>query len=418
MAASSVLEPMVGLYRRTGDERYSQYAQYIVDRWSTPRGPQLVEKALGRVPVGQRFPPPHDWWSWENGEKAYEMMSCYAGLLDLYRETGWTPGLDAARRTAESIRDTEINVAGSGSAGECWYGGRALQTESRERSMETCVAVSWMQLCASLLRLTGDPRFGDEIEKTAYNALAGAMTPDGSSFAQYSSLAGVRSLGELHCGMELNCCIANGPRGMLLVLEIAVMTGAAGPAVNLYSEGQWKFRLPSGAVGRLAMKTSYPKSEDVEIVLDVPRGDQFALRLRIPQWSERTSVAVNGADVGGVRPGSWAVIDRRWTGGDIVRLRLDLRGRVMKLSNAGRDHVAVLRGPVALVRDLRLGDANIDAPVKLRPDEGGRVVLKETTPPAAVEMAFAAGGGVTLCDYASAGSTWNERSRYRTWLPE
>ena len=86
MAASSVLEPVVLLHRRTGDERYLRFAEYIVARWSTSRGPRLVEKALAGVPVSRRFPRPDNWWSWENGEKAYEMMSCYTGLLELYRE--------------------------------------------------------------------------------------------------------------------------------------------------------------------------------------------------------------------------------------------------------------------------------------------------------------------------------------------
>ena len=417
MAASSVLEPVVRLYGRTGDERYLRFAEYIVARWSSSHGPQLVEKALAGVAVGRRFPRPDKWWSWENGEKAYEMMSCYTGLLELYRETGWAPGLNAATRTFESIRDTEINIAGSGSAGECWYGGRALQTEARERSMETCVAMSWMQLCAQLLRITGDPRFADEIERTAYNALIGAMTPDGSSFAQYSSLAGVRSLGPPQCGMELNCCTANGPRGMLLLPEVAVMLGAEGPAISLYSDGVWKFRLPSGAPCLLAMKTDYPKSGEVNIRLESARAESFALRLRIPQWSKDTSATVNGAAVGGLRPGAWAVVERRWAPADNVRLRLDLRGRVVRASDGDKRYAAIVRGPVALARDLRLAQGSLDEPVSLNPDEHGAISLREIAPPASVETAFATDGGPALCDYASAGNTWDQRSRYRTWMP-
>jgi hypothetical protein len=403
MTASSVLEPIVRLYRRTRDERYLRFAEYILQRWSSSKGPQLIEKAA--VPVAERFPPPKKWWSWENGQKAYEMMSCYAGLLELYCETGWEPARNAAVRTFENIRDAEINLAGSGSAGECWYGGRARQAEPRPRSMETCVGVSWMQLCASLLRLTGDPRYADEIERTAYNALSGAMTPDGASFAQYSGLEGVRRLGETQCGMELNCCVANGPRGMLLLPALAVMMGAEGPAVSLYSDGVWK--LPPC---RLEMKTGYPFSPDVDIRVEPARDAPFALRLRIPQWSAASDLAVNGAAIGGLRPGAWAVIERRWKAGDRVRLRLDLRPRILALSGGGREYRAVVRGPLALARDARLG-GNIDEPVRLRAED-----LQPAPPPPGVEMALAA-GPVILCDYASAGNTWDPRSRYRVWMP-
>ena len=417
MAASSVLDPVVRLHRRTGDERYLRFAEYIVGRWSSSSGPRLVEKALQGVPVARRFPRPGKWWSWENGEKAYEMMSCYTGLLGLYRETGWAPGLNAAVRTFESIRDTEINIAGSGSVAECWYGGRALQAEAPERSMETCVATSWMQLCSHLLRITGDPRFADEIERTAYNALAGAMTPDGSSFARYSSLAGVRSLGPPQCGMELNCCIASGPYGLMLLPEVAVMLGSEGPAISLYSGGAWNFHLPSGGPCRLTMRTDYPKSGGVDIRLQTARAESFPLRLRIPQWSTEVSATVNGVAVGGLRPGAWAMIERRWAPGDHVHLRLDLRGRVLRASSGGKRYVAIVRGPVALAHDLRLAQGSFNEPVSLHPDEHGNVPLKKIPPPARVETAFVAAGGLTLCDYASAGNTWDQRSRFRTWMP-
>lgn len=406
MAASSILQPMILLYQRTRDRRYLDFGEYILARWSSTRGPQLVEKALAGVSVGKRFPPPEKWWTWENGEKAYEMMSCYAGLLELYRATGWAPALNAALRTTASIRDTEINIAGSGSSMECWYGGKALQTEMRARSMETCVGVSWMQLCASLLRITSDPRFADEIEKTLYNALLGAMTPDGSSFAQYSALEGVRALGENHCGMGLNCCIANGPRGMMLAPAVAVMQGAEGPVVNLYSEGEWKL-----GNGGLAMKTDYPRSGAVEIEMRPKQPEAFTLRLRIPAWSEETTLAVNGAPVAGVRPGAWAVLARTWKPGDRVSLHLDFRGRVLHASDGGRRYAAVMRGPIALARDARLSGGG-----SLPSGANDHAVLRDIETPPGVEMAFAA-GDFALCDYASAGDTWDNRSRYRTWMP-
>ena len=407
MAASSILQPAILLYQRTGDRRYLDFGEYIVRRWSSSRGPQLIEKALAGVPVGKRFPPPAKWWTWENGEKAYEMMSCYAGLLELYRVTGWAPAVNASLQTAASIRDTEINAAGSGSSMECWYGGKVLQTEVRPRSMETCVAVTWMQLCASLLRITGDPRFADEMERTLYNALLGAMTPDGSSFAQYSSLEGVRALGENHCNMGLNCCVANGPRGMMLAPAVAVMQGAEGPVVNLYSEGEWKL-----GTGTLAMKTDYPRSGVVEIAVQPRQPRTFTLRLRIPAWSEQTEVAVNGTPLGGVRPGAWAIVARTWKPGDRVSVQLDLRGRILRASDGGRRYAAIVRGPVVVSQDARLNAGGGMLPS----GANGHIALREMAPPPGIEMAFAA-GDIALCDYASAGNTWDNRSRYRTWMP-
>jgi hypothetical protein len=414
MAATSVLEPIVLLARRTGDERLLRFAEWIVSRWSTPDGPRLIEKAFTAVPVGDRFPRPRKWFSWENGEKAYEMMSCYTGLVELYRSTGRAAYLDAALRTQASILSTEINVTGSGSAEECWYGGTARQTEAARNPMETCVTVTWMQFCSSLLRLTGDARFADALETAAYNALAGAMSPDGAGFAKYSPLEGVREFGEKQCGMELNCCEANGPRGLMLLPQIAVTMGAAGPVFNLYSAGAWELQLPSGAALRVEAQTEYPLAGTVDLTLHPGRPEPFALRLRIPAWSARTTLAVNGAPVSDVQPGAYATIERRWKAGDRVRLQLDLRGRVLYATDGARRYTAVARGPLVLARDARFGQP-VDDPVAAF-GEAGFTPLTALAPPHGIAMAFAA-GPVRLCDYASAGNSWDAASHYRVWMP-
>jgi DUF1680 family protein len=406
MASSSVLQPIVQLYRVTGDEQYLNFAAYIVSRWSSRQGPQLIEKALEGVPVAERFPRPKKWFSWENGGKAYEMMSCYAGLLELYRETSQPVYREACLKAYQNILETEINIAGSGSAEECWYGGHALQTRQARNTMETCVAVSWTQLCAQLLRITGDPRFADQIETTAYNALLGAMTPDGAAFAMYSPLEGVRELGPAQCGIEMNCCMANGPRGMLLLPQVAVMLGAEGPVVNLYSEGVWNLEQC-----RLEVRTGYPFTELVDIRIEPRRAEVFPLRLRIPAWSASTPVSVNGSPVAGVRAGAYASIERRWKPGDRVRLHLDLRGRMVRASDESRQYSAVMRGPVVLASDHRLGQNGMIT------GSSGTAALKVVSPPPGVRLAFAAGNGIRLCDYASAGNSWDSGSRYRVWMP-
>ncbi len=122
MPPSSILEPMVALYDRTGDKRYLDFAEYIVAQWETERGPRLIGKALEGVPVSQRFVPDtkqEAWWSWDNGQKACEMMSCYDGLLDLYKITGKPEYLEAVHKSVRNILDEEIDIAGSGRATTC-----------------------------------------------------------------------------------------------------------------------------------------------------------------------------------------------------------------------------------------------------------------------------------------------------------
>ena len=77
MAATSVLEPIVLLYRATGDERYLQFARYIVKSWDEPNGPKIIATLLAEKQVNKTA----------NG-KAYEMLSNLVGLCELARATG------------------------------------------------------------------------------------------------------------------------------------------------------------------------------------------------------------------------------------------------------------------------------------------------------------------------------------------
>ena len=94
-ASSSVLEPVVWLYRRTGERRFLDFASSIVEGLSKPEdGPRLVDLALDGVSVADRnghgnvaetggaYVMKHNRW------KAYEMMSCYQGMLEYVEVMG------------------------------------------------------------------------------------------------------------------------------------------------------------------------------------------------------------------------------------------------------------------------------------------------------------------------------------------
>jgi DUF1680 family protein len=427
MPSSSILEPMVMLYNRTGEARYLDFAKYIVKQWETPEGPQLISKALNGVPVSERFPRPKSWWTRENGFKAYEMMSCYDGLLELYKVTGNPEYLKAVEMTAKNIIDTEINIAGSGAAFECWYHGKERQTHPAYHTMETCVTQTWMKLCSNLLKITGNPMYADQIELSAFNALLSSMLPDGSTFTKYSPLEGFRSLGEGQCNMQINCCIANGPRAFLLFPTLAMMPGKNGIYINLYAPSKETFTMGKSKV-MIEQVTNYPVSDSVVVMVNPEVSSIFTIALRIPAWSAETKVFINGKAIESITAGSYAKISRIWNKGDKVTLNLDMRGRLI----TNGLFKAIMWGPVVLARDSRLSKESPDEAVA--PDaKNGFIQLKDNSAnqPKEVWMSFTAPlvlgtnlegnkGPVQIpfVDYASAGNNWDNSSRFRVWLPE
>lgn len=429
MASCSVLEPVLWLHARTGDAKYLGFARYIASQLEDPEdSAKLVTKALEGVDVGRRFPHPKTWWAWENGMKAYEMMSCYQGLLELYQTTGEKKYLDATVATAKNIIATEINAAGSGAAFECWYHGALRETEPAYHMMETCVTTTWLRLCQTLLRLTGDPLYADHLEKTLYNAFLAAISHDDATFSKYCPLEGMRGRGEDQSRMKTNCCIANGPRGFVALLESLLMADTGAVLVNLYAESTAAVTLPDTRNEvTVVQKTDYPAGGTVTLTVNPAAEAAFTLKLRIPAWSAATAVSVNGQPVADVKPGTYLQLSRTWKAGDTVTLALDMRGRA-RMKNS---HLVIERGPVTLARDARFNDGNIHEVVG-GIDCSKPVELTPVAPPdPSVWLAFTAKFRVGMnleteegktprpvhfCDFASAGNTWADASLYRVWL--
>jgi len=399
LPASSVLEPVVLVYDRTGEKKYLDFAEYIVACWSRPSkrlpaGMRLVEDALAGKNPDQMCAP-----------KAYEMMSCFEGLCELYRATGKHKYLEAAIKLADGVRRAEEALVGVGTSNEVWYDGANKQTGVIQKPMETCVTVTWMKLCYQLLRLTGDVHYADELEKNLYNGLLGAMMPDGNWWAYFSGLMGVRVPSYVqHADVGLSCCVVNGPRGLMLTPFWAFMQSADGPVVNLYAPG-------TAQVGdvKLAINGDYPVSDHVEIRVTPAKPKEFTLTLRIPDWSEQTELKVNGKTLP-LTPG-YAKIRRTWKKGDRVEITFDLRGRVEKLNG----QAALQRGPVVLSLDNRLTspanrEVTLDQNPKLKPDPASARKI-------GAWMAFDV-DGLIFCDYASAGNAFSEQNMFRTWLPQ
>jgi DUF1680 family protein len=430
LAPSSILEPMVLLYRRTGERRYLDFAQYIVHRWGEPGGLNLIRKAIDGVPVFRMFPGPKpvvkDYGDYGQS-KAYEMMSCFEGLAELYRVTGKPEYLEAVQKVYNDIASTEITVLGSGSDWERWCNGHVRQLDSMHEWMETCVTTTWIKFSAQLLRLTGESSYADQIERTAYNSLLGAQRDDGQWWSHISPLAGVRLPAPEQCGIHVNCCVASGPRSLMLLPALAVLQDKAGPVVQFYEAGTARAPLPSGRNVDLEIQGDYPRHGEVEIVVKPEAAESFSLALRIPAWSRQTKIEVNGEPCPGIKPASYARIAREWKPGDRIRISFELKTRAV-CEPGGSSHIALVRGPVVLAFDRRITKPAAATAATVQADTDGfvdAVEVREGLPEGirlALDVPFVDGAGKTtlvrMCDYASAGRTWTEDSALRVWLPQ
>jgi len=428
LAAGSILEPIVKLYNNTQDPKYLDFAEYIVQQWETEKGPKLISKALKNMPVAERFLPVPKAMQWTlNGHKSYEMMSCYVGLLELYKITKRPVYLSAVEMTANKIMEEEITIVGGASATECFWNGQRQQTTPAFLSNETCVTTTWMQLCERLYEVTGKPQYFDQMEKTVYNALQASMKRGGGNIASYVPLEGFRRVGERQCGLNINCCEANGPRGFSMLPHSMLTATGKTIKINLYAESKATVVLDDKNEVEIIQSTSYPASGEIEITVNPKKEANFDLVLRIPVWSDKNSLAINGTDQKEeIFPTGDLHISRLWKKGDKIVLKLDLRGKMITLNN----FLALTRGPVVLARDSRFGDGFVDETIAVEHDGDFHVNLEPIPDkPDFAWMAFSVSSltsiysgdkesfrKVKFCDFGSAGNSWDEQQRYRVWL--
>ena len=336
--------------------------------------------------------------------------------------------LKAAVMTAEDIVKEEINLAGGCASSEAWYHGARKQHMPYTRLQETCVTTTWMRFCEKSLSVTDDPKWADQIERTFYNAYLGAMKADGSEFAGYTPLSGNRYHGQHHCFMHTDCCTANGPRGFLCFIKELFTTRGDMATFNFYSSALVKGELSNRRKVAFDMYSLYPRTDYVRIVSHTD--GSLPVRLRIPSWSAKTEVKLNGLLLDGVAAGGYFTIERDWKLGDIIEVKFDMSVIAHTLDHC----VAFTRGPVLLARDSRFADGDMTEPFR-RGIKDGQLIPSFAvvrTPVDDIWMAFSATlpigshtenpeashlTTVFFCDYASAGNAWSRDNFYRTWFP-
>lgn len=360
----AVLHGLALLHRITGADAYLRMAEAIVDEFrlrdrdGEPAGDYVREALAG----AEFHHTPRPRW---------ESLHALMGLAELYYATG-NPDY---RRTVErfwwSIVRHDRHNNGGFSSGE-----GAVGNPYDPGSIETCCTVAWIAYGVEMLRLTGDSIVADELELSTLNQVVGYQFRDGGPCTYDTPMDGRRISAveqvqwQRKPGSEqMICCTANGPRGLGMISDWALMRDGDGLVLNWYGPSTIASRAEETPV-TLTQETDYPRDGRVRLTVDPEAPLTCALKLRIPYWSAETAVSVNGSPVSGVTPGCYLNLERTWLPGDVVELDLDLSLRYWTGERECAGKVSVYAGPLlmALRADPdagpELGAAPID-PVEL-----------------------------------------------------
>lgn len=288
------------------------------------------------------------------GLHAYSHVNALSSAAKAYLSLGNEMHLNAARNAWEMIERTQSYASGGWGPDEAFVvPGTGLLGASIARTrkhFETpCGSYAHMKLGRYLVRITGDARYGDGIERVLYNGILAAreMAPEGRTFYYSDYGPGAR---KTYHPDPWPCCAGTYPLAVADYGISAYFQHGSSLCVNLYVASQASCEVGSQRV-RLTQQTDYPLGTTSRIVVEPAAPTTFALRLRVPRWAgAEFRWRVNGAPMPAA-PGedSFVGVTRTWVSGDRVEVELPLRDRRELLDPLHPHLAATLRGPLLLV---------------------------------------------------------------------
>jgi len=358
MAPSSVMEPMVELYHFTGNKKYIEFCEYIVKSWEQDHGPKIISSLLEHGNV----------FKTANG-KAYEMLSCLVGLLELYKVTGNKDYLKTVLNAWNDIVNNRLYINGTASHTEHFKDDSNLNPRGQYDFAdkycgpgEGCVTVTWIQMNWHLLQLTGEQKYARQLENSVYNALFAAQSPKTGEISYFLPLVGGRKrYGEVNHGIlpDVCCCSFSIPRGIALIPKFIAGSVNDNPALLFYSSGRYEVTRRSGLNKNITLDviTDFPVENKIDIKIGLKKNEKFKLLLNVPAGVENFKARSGDQIYTGIQE-DYLIIEKTWKDGDEVEILMEIPFYVVPDNNKGSELAAIKRGPQLLATDENITSAN------------------------------------------------------------
>jgi DUF1680 family protein len=289
------------------------------------------------------------------GFHAYSHCNTLSSAAMTYAVTGDPQYLKTIVNAYDYFQRTQFYITGGWGPGEKLLRPDGSLGKSLETSIDTfetpCCSWACFKLGKYLLQFTGEARYGDWIEKMLYNGIGATLPMSGNGETFYYSdytLSGAR---KVYFREAFPCCSGTYPQAVADFHNIIYFKDPSSLYVNLFvpSAVAWEH---DGGIVKLEQETAYPEADTSTMTMSLAKSVAFDLKLRVPEWCAEASVDVNGSrESVACRPGTWAVVSRKWNSGDRVTFHVPMHPKLVPIDAQHPNRAAVIVGPVVLVRE-------------------------------------------------------------------
>jgi len=269
--------------------------------------------------------------------------------------------------------------------------GDSYELPNERAYCETCAAVASVMLSWRLLLATGKVRYADLIERTLHNGLLVGISCSGDRYTYVNPLQ-VRD-DHPACGGGIEpartpwfrcaCCPPNVMRLLASLQHYVVPGNETVLVVHQCLSGDFTSRTSVGTVG-VSVESALPWSGSVKVTVTQSTREPWVLVLRVPQWTERFHLSLEGMVLDETPQEGWLRITRRWRIGDSLNFEPEMPPRLTRPDSrvdAARGCVAIERGPLIYYLEqvdqdgFRLDDVSLDVDAprhRVRPARSAR----------------------------------------------
>ena len=361
---------MAEIYRETGNPRYLNTAQGLIDiRGRVENG---TDDNQDRIPFRQQY---------QALGHSVRANYLYAGVADLYLEQGEQQLMKNLSSIWDDIVYRKMYI--NGACGALYDGtspdgtdykpdnvqkvhqsyGRPYQLPQSTAHNETCANIGNMLLNWRMLLATADAKYADLVENCFYNSILCGISLDGKKYFYTNPLRMSDELPyKLRWPKERTeyiscfCCPPNTLRTLCETQDYAYTIGNNGSIyVNLYGANILQTQIKGIGDIEIEQQTDYPWEGNVIIKITKLKGKKtFDLNLRIPQWADKAQITVNNKKgqalaINSDKGGKYLTIKREWAKGDVITLDMPMETKLMEanpLVEECRGQIAVQRGPI------------------------------------------------------------------------
>lgn len=345
MAATSVLDAMVELYKYTADKKYLDFCYYILEAWDQDNGPKVISSILETGKINK-----------VGNNKSYEMLSNYVGLIKLYQITGDKKFLKATELAWQDVVTNQLYITGTSSSHEYFQEDNYLPAGIKDNMGEGCVTTTWVQLNQNLFETTGDIKYLNELEKTVYNHLLAAENPQTGCVSYYTPLIGKKPY-----TCHITCCQSSVPRGIALVPKFTFGNMEKTPTVLFYEPAFYKDKVITSGKNSIDvafnLEGNFPESGNLVLTVTCSKPGTFPISLRVPYWCSNYTAQVGDSIYKG-SPNQFLTITRKWKSRENVTIRFDMPATTIPGGKNYPNLYAVQRGPQVLAFDESLNSVS------------------------------------------------------------